>query len=62
MSIAFGNTLTHLAELPKGARINFNDPFTKKPRPILPIVFTLAVLAGIVLFLLVKNGLIHIRF
>ena len=62
VSIAFGNTLTHLAELPKGARINFNDPFTKKPRPILPIVFTLAVLAGIVLFLLVKNGLIHIRF
>ena len=39
VNIHFGNTLTQLAELPKGAKINLNDPFTKKRRPILPAIF-----------------------
>ena len=62
VNIQFGNMLTQLAELPKGARININDPFTKKQRPILPTIFILAVLAGIALYLLCKYGFIHIRF
>ena len=62
VNIQFGNMLTHLAELPSGARINFNDPFTKKKRPVLPIIFIVCVLAGAVLFLLCKNKVIHIRF
>ncbi len=61
VNIQFGNTLTHLAELPKGARINLNDPFTKKKRPMLPFLFLLAIIAGIVIFLLVKYGIIHLH-
>ena len=61
INIAFGRTLTHLAELPRGARINLNDPFTKKKRPFLPIFLLLCLIAGIVLYFLWKNGVIHIR-
>jgi hypothetical protein len=62
VNIAFGNTLTHLANLPSGAKINLNDPFTKKKRPFLPVLLLLCVIAGIVFYYLWKNGLIHIHF
>lgn len=61
VNIHFGNTLTHLADLPKGAKINLNDPFTKKKRPFIPIVIFLAFITGVVLFLLWKYGYIHIN-
>ena len=61
VNIQFGNTLTHLADLPKGAKINLNDPFTKKKRPFLKTVFILSVLAGITLYLLWKYDLIKIH-
>ncbi len=62
VNIQFGNILTHLAELPKGAKINVNDPFMNKKRPILPALLFLSVVAGIVLYFLWKYGFIHIRF
>ena len=62
VNIPFGNTLTHLADLPKGAKINLNDPFTKKKRPFLRTVFILSVLAGIALYLLWKYEFIKIHF
>jgi hypothetical protein len=62
VNIQFGNTLTHLAELPKGAKINLNDPFTKKKQPILPAIFILSLLAGAELYFLWKLGYIHLPF
>lgn len=62
VNIHFGNTLTHLAELPKGAKINLNDPFTKKKRPILPAIFIISVIIGFVLYLLWKYGYMHLPF
>jgi len=62
VNIQFGNTLTHLAELPKGAKINLNDPFTKKKRPILPAIFIISVIIGIALYFLWKYGYMHFPF
>ena len=62
VNIQFGNTLTHLAELPKGAKLNLNDPFTKKKKPLLPAVLIISFIAGVVLYLLWKYEFIHIRF
>ncbi len=60
VNIQFGNTLTHLANLPKGAVINLNDPFTKKKRPWIAIVIVLALLAGAAFYLLWKYGFMHL--
>lgn len=62
VNIQFGNTLTHLAELPKGAKINLNDPFTKKKRPVLPAIFFLSIIVGIILYFLWKHGYMHLPF
>jgi hypothetical protein len=60
VNIPFGNTLTSLANLPKGAKVNLNDPFTKKKRPYLSMVLILSILAGILFFILWKYGYIHL--
>lgn len=62
VNIQFGNTLTQLAELPKGAKINLNDPFTKKKRPILPAIFVISVLVGVLLYILWKAGYLRLPF
>jgi hypothetical protein len=61
INIQFGNLLTRLADLPAGARINLNDPFSQKQRPILPYVLFLSLLAGMVFYLLWKAGYILLR-
>ena len=61
VNIQFGKALTQLAVLPKGAKINFHDPFTQKKSP-LPAIFILSVIAGAVLYYLWKCGFIHIHF
>ena len=43
VNIQFGNTLTKLVTLPKGAKINLNDPFTKKKRPFLTILLLMSI-------------------
>lgn len=60
VNIPFGNTLTHLAALPKGAKINLDDPFTQKKRPILPMLIAFALLIAIVFYLLWKFGYMHL--
>jgi hypothetical protein len=62
VNIQFGNTLTHLAELPKGAKLNLNDPFTKKKRPILPAIFIVSILIGVAIYFLWKYGYMHLPF
>lgn len=62
VNIQFGNTLTHLAELPAGAKINLNDPFTKKKRPIWPALIILSFLVGVLLYVLWKMGYLHLPF
>jgi hypothetical protein len=61
INIHFGNTLTQLAELPRGAKINFNDPFKKKNNSLLPTILFLSILAGAALFLLFKYGVLHLK-
>ncbi|MFZ4400714.1 MAG: hypothetical protein ACOYO1_11810 [Bacteroidales bacterium] len=52
INIAFGNTLTHLAELPENSKLNLIDPFAKKKNPLIPIlIITLIVLSLAVYFL-----------
>ena len=60
VNIQFGNTLTHLADLPAGAKVNLNDPFTKKKRPLLPYLILLSLIAGMIFYLLWKYGVIKI--
>ncbi len=62
VNITFGNTLTHMAELPKGAKISYNDPYTKKSFPIFPLILMASLIVGIVLYMLRKYGYINIRF
>ncbi len=62
ISLQSARTLTHLATLPKGAKINFNDPFTKKKFPVIPFFIALLLVVGGVVYLLQKYGYIHIKF
>ena len=62
VNIHFGNTLTNLATLPDGAKINLNDPFTKKGRPLYQTVLFVSILIGIVLYLLIRFEWIKIHF
>ena len=56
INIAFGNTLTHLVQLPGGAVLNLNDPFTQKKNPVnVGLVILLAVFV-LVITLLWKTG------
>ncbi|MFY8020333.1 MAG: hypothetical protein ACOVP1_04015 [Bacteroidia bacterium] len=56
VNIQFGKALTQLAELPPNSKVNLNDPFTKKKRPVLTIFIGLIVVALLVLYLLWKFG------
>jgi len=62
VNIPFGNTLTHIAELPAGAKVNLNDPFTKKKKPFLPYLLFICILIGMALFLLWKYKFINFHF
>ena len=62
VNIQFGKTLTHLADLPEGAKINMNDPFTKKGHPLWQILLVLSAILGSCLFLLLKYKVINIHF
>ena len=62
VNIHLGRILTHLAELPKGAKINIHDPFAGKKRPVVLYILFISILIGGLLFLLWKISYIHIRF
>ena len=56
VNIVFGNTLTHLVALPAGAKVNLNDPFTAKKRPLVPFLIAFLVLAAAVAFVWWRYG------
>lgn len=62
INIAFGATLTHLAKLPKNAKLNLKDPFAPKKNPLIPIVFIIIVIAIALLLrqlgILAKGGIL----
>ncbi len=62
INIPFGNTLTHLAELPIGAKVNLKDPFMKKKRPLIPVLILLLLIAGAALYILWTYGYIQIPY
>lgn len=62
VNIHFGNTLTNLATLPDGAKINLNDPFTKQSRPLYQTVLLISIPIGIILYLLIRYEWIKIHF
>jgi hypothetical protein len=51
VNIIFGATLTHIAVLPEGAKLNLTDPFSKKRRPVIPITIALVIIAILVYLL-----------
>lgn len=57
INIAFGRLLTQLATLPMGAQVNFKDPFAKQRNPFLPWLFLLGLIAGSLLYALLKGWL-----
>lgn len=61
VNITMGNLLTHLADLPRGAKLNLNDPFSKKKRPFWPFAILGLCLIFIILYWLWRWGLIHIN-
>lgn len=61
VNITFGNTLTHLAQLPPNAKVNLNDPFTKKKRPMWQTLLLLALIIGGILFILWKVGFFKVN-
>jgi hypothetical protein len=56
VNIPFGNTLTHLAIIPFGAKLNLNDPFAEKGRPWWQWALVLGVIAAVVLLAAWKYG------
>lgn len=60
VNITMGNLLTHLADLPRGAKLNLNDPFSKKKRPFWPFAILGLCLLFLILYLLWRWGLVHI--
>lgn len=60
VNIPFGNTLTQIASLPKNAKVNTNDPFSRKGRPLWQVVLLFLLVTGAALFLLWKFGWIAI--
>lgn len=51
INIPFGNTLTHLATLPKNSKQSFIDPFAKKKNPWIPIIIIIIVLLAAIYLL-----------
>lgn len=59
VNIAFGNLLTHLAQLPLGSKVNLNDPFRKKGMPLWQSLFLIMVILVSIFYLLIHFGLIQ---
>jgi hypothetical protein len=56
VNIPFGNTLTHLASIPFGAKLNLNDPFAEKGRPLWQWALAFIAVVGVVLLAMWKYG------
>ncbi len=58
INIPFGNTLTHIAALPVNSKLNLVDPFSKKKRPLFPILIILIIALSIATYLLWHFGIL----
>jgi hypothetical protein len=58
VNIVFGNTLTHLANLPKNAKRDLNDPFAKKKKPVWLILLMWIIVLGAATVVLWHFGLL----
>ena len=58
INIQFGNTLTHIASLPINSKLNLVDPFSKKKKPLIPILIIFIVLLCATAYLLWHLGLL----
>ena len=58
INIPFGNTLTHIASLPANSKLNLVDPFSKKKKPLIPILIILLVLLCATAYILWHLGLL----
>lgn len=58
VNIAFGKTLTQLAEIPAGASINLVDPFVAKKKPYLKYLLLGGLVLGMLLYLLWRRQFI----
>ena len=56
VNIPFGNTLTHLASIPFGAKLNLNDPFAERGRPWWQWALVVVAAVGLVLAAMWKYG------
>jgi len=56
INIQFGNTLTHIANLPKNSKQNLVDPFSKKKNPFWKIMIILIILLAICFYYLWHFG------
>ncbi len=56
VNIPFGNTLTHLASIPFGAKLNLNDPFAEEGRPLWQWALVFVAAVGLVLLAAWKYG------
>lgn len=56
INMLFGRALTHLAKLPNNAKLNLNDPFTKKNALALPVLLLLGISIAVLVFYAFKNG------
>lgn len=62
INIQFGRTLTHLAMLPKGAKVNLVDPFMKKRTPLWLVILILLAVIALAFFILCKLSIIKLHF
>ena len=60
INIPFGNTLTELVKLPLNAKINLNDPFTKKKNPLVNVLILLLIISVLCILVLWRMGYLSI--
>lgn len=61
VNIHFGRTLTHLASIPYGSKVNYNDPFAKKKQPWPLILIIVLLVCAAVFYLLWKGEFQHLN-
>lgn len=59
INITFGNALTSIAQLPVGAKVNLDDPFTKKKMPFLKTIIAAAILLVIAFYFMWKYNIFY---
>ena len=59
INIAFGSTLTHVASLPRNAKLNIIDPFSTKKKPVWTFILAGVVVLAVTFYLLWHYGFLR---